>query len=766
MNKDSAWIWVKDWSEIDQAHSRFVNFRTNFTLDKAVTSAVVKVSADSRYRLYVNGVSVSFGPCKGDHFVWHYEEVDIAPHLVAGENAVCAIVLRYPNSNLEGGQAVFRTDTPGFFLEGSIQFSEGECLPIRTDSSWRAIVNRDVQILPEGGLNFLWILENAKGNAETADWLKPDYDDIYWPNAVPYHPRQIFQSISPGSLVKRPIPAMFEKKRRFYEAVCLRESRLSINDWDDMLQRDNPLTIPAYSKEVVEISACELTTGFLELRLVSGKDSVVRILTSECYAYPPRNRGEGPSLPVKGDRADHVNGSLYGFTDTYQVSGHGDSNAVEYYEPFWFRTFRYLQISIETSGTPLTVERLSYRETGYPLEVKTSVQTSDPMMSDIWDISLRTLRRCMHETYEDCPFYEQLQYAMDTRSQILFTYSISGDDRLARRCIDDFHRSLRPDGLTNCSFPAFGPNVIPGFSLFYLLMLHDHMMYFGDKSFLKKYVPTMDAILGFFDSNLNEDGLVGKIGGPLGGRFWSFVDWAPQWSHTHGHPTAGLSGPLTVENLLYAHVLKSSAEILDYLGKPAQAADYRDKAGKIIHAVNQTCLGSNGLYQDGPGVEEYSQHAQVWAVLAETVSGKDARLLMEKTLKDSSLTQCTVAMAYYLFRAVEKTGLYEETHSLWQPWRDMLKNNLTTCVESPGDEARSDCHAWGSLILYELPSVVLGVRPAKPGYEAVFINPNPAFLSWAKGEVITPKGLLTVSWEKVGGKLIKQITAPEGLEII
>ena len=65
--------------------------------------------------------------------------------------------------------------------------------------------------------------------------------------------------------------------------------------------------------------------------------------------------------------------------------------------------------------------------------------TSDESLAPIWGYQdLRTLKRCMHETYEDCPFYEQLQYAMDSRSQILYTYMVSGDDRLARKCMDDF----------------------------------------------------------------------------------------------------------------------------------------------------------------------------------------------------------------------------------------------------------------------------------------------------------------------------------------
>ena len=70
-------------------------------------------------------------------------------------------------------------------------------------------------------------------------------------------------------------------------------------------------------------------------------------------------------------------------------------------------------------------------------------------------------------------------------------------------------------------------NVIPAFSIYYLLMVHDHMMYLGDKALVKRHLPAIDGILGFFDRNLSEQGLVGKSGGPImRHRYWSFIDWA------------------------------------------------------------------------------------------------------------------------------------------------------------------------------------------------------------------------------------------------
>ncbi len=129
----------------------------------------------------------------------------------------------------------------------------------------------------------------------------------------------------------------------------------------------------------------------------------------------------------------------------------------------------------------------------------------------------------MHETYEDCPFYEQLQYACDSRNEILYTYMTSADDRLARQCMDDFRRSQREDGMINSCYPHYGPNVIPAFSIYYIAMVHDHMMYFGDPKLVRHHIAAIDQILGYFDDHLEKRGLVGKTGGHISERYWSFI---------------------------------------------------------------------------------------------------------------------------------------------------------------------------------------------------------------------------------------------------
>lgn len=613
-------------------------------------------------------------------------------------------------------------------------------------------------------------------------WKKPQYDDGHWNQAKPYIKKLVPEAVSPGNLKPRNIPYMYRKKGRFQSVISsdivqsmpsgqsvqqggeLRQSGYTQEMWLAFLKGEKELTISAHTEAIVELDAKEEMTGYIKAAFSRGKNAKVSLLYSESYV---QDGVVGPEhIPVKADRMDYERGHLQGYEDFYHVAGVGTRSNPEIYEPYWFRTFRFVRLHIETAEEELMLHSLDYEETGYPLKVAASVRTSDQSLRPIWEISERTLKRCMHETYEDCPFYEQLQYIMDARTQILYTYAVSADDRLARKCMDDLRRSQRYDGVLNCSYPNCNTNVIPGFSIYYILMVYDHMMYFGDRILAAEHMPAIDQILHYFERHLTKEGYVEKVGGiNMEARFWSFIDWAKEWNDTSGMPTAGLKGPLTMETLLYVYGLQHAGNLADFLGRREEAKIYRDRAKKAQESILEYCMGKNGMLQDGPGIEEYSQHCQVFAVLTDTVDLETGRRNLLKTIEEPGYTQCTVAMRFYLFRALEKTGLYAYTNQYWDTWRNMVKRNCTTCVESEA-YARSECHGWGALILYELPSITLGVRPAAPGYKKVRIAPVTGYLTNASGTVKTPVGNIQVSWKIENGAFKIDYEVPQNVEVV
>ncbi len=182
-----------------------------------------------------------------------------------------------------------------------------------------------------------------------------------------------------------------------------------------------------------------------------------------------------PDKREKGDRNVTEGKRFLGYEDVFiNDGGH------HMYTPLYWRTYRFLQLSVEAADEPVTIESLRGVFTAYPFERKASLSTGSEELTKILDVGWRTARLCAHETYMDCPYYEQLQYAGDTRIQGLVSLYMTGDARLLRNAIELLDSSRTSEGLTYSRAPSSLPQYIPGFSLWWIGMLHDYWMYVDD----------------------------------------------------------------------------------------------------------------------------------------------------------------------------------------------------------------------------------------------------------------------------------------------
>src|ERR1700756_3792741 len=90
-------------------------FRKSIDLTAKPSSFLVHVSADNRYKLYVNGTLVSLGPARSDTYFWNYETVDLAPYLVQGKNQIAALVWNEAQAR-PAAQITIRT---AFIMQGN-----------------------------------------------------------------------------------------------------------------------------------------------------------------------------------------------------------------------------------------------------------------------------------------------------------------------------------------------------------------------------------------------------------------------------------------------------------------------------------------------------------------------------------------------------------------------------------------------------------------------------------------------------------------------
>ncbi|CAM3308484.1 alpha-L-rhamnosidase C-terminal domain-containing protein [Paenibacillus lupini] len=769
MDENRAWTAKWIWAGPDQAVNgngtmETVLFRRSFQVAAdGDTQLKIHVSADSRYRLYVNGQSIAYGPCKGDLNVHYYDSVDVTPFLRPGTNVLAAHVVHYKGD--KGPASVWRKDRGVFLLEGSLKDRSGAELE-RLDSGltgWdcHRIPAQSAMLAPETATLFIGGGEIIDGADWPYGWRESTFTDTDWPAAVAVAEThdKMYGGLSSWLLTPRPIPFMREETLAF--------KRIVQGECGDRVYASEPMKdggllgieVPAGGRLVLELDAGELVAGFPQLVLSGGAGGTVYLLYSECYEYEPFPNGQRN----KGVRDEPEGKKLYGFEDTYRIAGYGRrAGEHERYEPFHRRAFRFIRLTVEAADEPVVVEGLTYLRTGYPLDVEAAFQSSDPSLAPLWKISLNTLRNCMHETYEDTPFYEQMQYEMDSRLQALFTYYVSGDDRLARKAIYDFHSSLLPTGMLQSRYPSVNRQIIPGFALFWIMMVHDHYWYTGDLEHAAQYRSSMDAVLAWFDARIEpESGLVGI----MPEAYWSFVDWTEEWRANAGAPPSGRSGPNTIYNLMVVDALLKAAEINEATGRRDTGLEYRQRAEALQQAVRKHCWSAEqGLFADSPGVDAFSQHAQIWAVLTDTVTGEEAKELTVRTLETKGLAKVSFAMAFYLFRVLAKTGLYARSLPLWDDWKAQVDLHLTSWVEDPVS-VRSDCHAWGALPLYEFPTELLGVQPLTPGFASISVAPRISGLQEVSGCAMTPHGAVHIAWSMQEGRFSLRVERPDAIPV-
>jgi hypothetical protein len=188
------------------------------------------------------------------------------------------------------------------------------------------------------------------------------------------------------------------------------DSQLSLQEWEAFFVERAAITLPPNTSHRLEIQADAHSTAFLKWILTQPKTSgsSIKVTYSEAYEQTPRLY---PWLRSKGDRLERDGARLIGPHDLFDIPvGSPDQPDTWTYEPFWFRTFRFLAIEITTGSSSLQLVSLTAIQANYPLAAKSTWKEPGNVETErIWDLSVRTLRNCMFDGYSDCPFYEQLQ---------------------------------------------------------------------------------------------------------------------------------------------------------------------------------------------------------------------------------------------------------------------------------------------------------------------------------------------------------------------
>jgi hypothetical protein len=458
-----------------------------------------------------------------------------------------------------------------------------------------------------------------------------------------------------------------------------------------------------------------------------------------------------PEGRAKGQRNEFAGKYFRGLTDTFLPGG----AAHQKFSTLWWRAGRWCLISIKTKDEPLTIHRLALDESRYPVENTGSFDDGDPDLPAVIRLAARGIQMCSHETFMDCPYYEQLQYVADARVELLATYAMTPDDRLAKRALELLDFSRCNWGFVNERYPSNVPQNSPTFSLIWALMLDDYAFWRNDPAFVKTRAIGLRSMLEHFEPYVNSDGLLENLPG------WPLIDGVPDWPA--GNPRDGNTGVSALNNLLYIYALQKSAEVEDSLNEPLLAQRLRAKAGRAAAAVRGKFWDeSRGLMADNLAHTEFSEHGQCLALLTDTLTGEPARRCFEQLLTAPDLKRVSIYFSFYLLETWGKFGRGDLIIDRMSFWKDLVRQGLKTPVEYLGD-TRSDCHGWASHPLFDLQAGIAGVRPASPGFRTVRIAPLPGKLPKIVSRLPHPDGFIALNLAFAGGRCRGTVELPPGI---
>lgn len=445
--------------------------------------------------------------------------------------------------------------------------------------------------------------------------------------------------------------------------------------------------------------------GFLEFELESKEKQTILVAYGEYLAD-----GKVPRMMGKRDFSVEY-GTVVG-KNTYM-------------NPFRRLGCRYLEVFCEK---PVVLSYMGIRPTMYPVHVL----PYDPgtlRRKQIYDTAVRTLRLCMHEHYEDCPWREQALYAMDSRNQMLCGYYAFGETRFARASLWLFAQDRRDDGFISDCVPAGIGLAIPSFCLHWYQEVLEYTEFSGDITLVQEIWDKLCSVLNTFYSYYDED--MGLIPCFDPKKYWNFYEWSG--SFLTGTERAIGSADLII-NCLFLRAIES----MTYLARRANLIfSLSELAPKLRENIRKIFRRPDGLFFTDTEKTHVCELGCALAVLTGVADEDDAKVICqmlsgevtgfsykkvpmnegylapaedwEPTDETTWVMPASLSMTTFVYDALLKTdkARYKDfvLGDMDVRYGYMLDQGATTFWETMGGNrsfggAGSLCHGWSALAVY------------------------------------------------------------------
>lgn len=705
------WIWAAQTED-----HQTVLLRRTFTLPTPPKTAILSITADDFFTLFVNGKQVNQSVADpADDNVWqHVHRLDLTPFLMAGRNV---LAVRAVNT---GGAA------------GLVARLEMTGQPaVETDAQWKVYS----EAAPDG-------------------WTGKAFDDTSWQPATLIAPLTSGVWAAAGGLSGWP---GYDQTAPYLAHITIPFAHIA--EVRGVLGANLPhpeavLTIIPPPIGTTETTALLLDCG----KEIAGRVQIDPLTAGTVQVGTGESEQEAILAPWGGQRTVKLVPGTTVFTS--------------------YSAFRYVQLVFPpaTTSAPAPIRlRVTVDHKYYPVQYRGSFACSDPLLTKLWYMGAYTAHLCMQEDIWDAPKRDRARWIGDLHVSGETINNAFADTFLMEQTLQRL-RDEAQGGQPATAAPRMDVNGIPGYSAAWICCLADFHRHIGDYNFLRKQHDSLLSLLGYMQGEMDDNNLFVNKRGAWPFADWSpgydsdqpparaatdlfFVKAAQEAAFllremgdtTNAAKYAAWAVTLTdvaqrslpdPTTQTYGERLQENAmAIYSGVATPAQQ-----------EAIYQSVLRPGSDAWDKTGTPPYNAHVITpyyanYVIFAMSLAGHNADTM--RVLRD-----------YWGGMVAEGSTTCWEAYDPQWPKTDFHAN-----LYADGNHGYfiSLCHGWSSGPTNWLTERVLGVRPTSGGFQTVEIAPDLGDLTWAEGDVPTPHGLIHVRVEKKGASLNLSLSLPPGV---
>lgn len=426
---------------------------------------------------------------------------------------------------------------------------------------------------------------------------------------------------------------------------------------------------------------------------------------------------------------------------------------------------RYAAIILRNQKDTVRIEKFAIRHMTYAPSNIGQFECNDYLLNKIWNICKHTHLLCMEDAFTDCPTYEQAFWIGDAQISSAVNTYLFGEYELIKRNLILATTAKNNTPLLNALTPTDWNTSIPMWTFNWMISMKQYVIDSGDYSIIPNFYEELHDTLMYYGSCISKEGAFSIYA-------WNLIDWAPLDTYDYGVVTAQ-QGTL-------AYCYKIGAEFAEYMDRKEDKKTFLELRHKLLIFIDHELWDErrkmflDGFTEDKGLSSTVSIQTHTLLSLYDAIIDSKKAEIVNGYLKNKPIEFIDSGSPFMLFYLYETWARDEKFNDLIEDikkhWGEMLYYNTTTCWEVfPGfyenNRTRSYCHGWSATPVYFMNKYILGALNSDIGFSKIKLHVPECSLTWVRGSIPTPYGMIKVAWERQADKKIYRIILPKEIVI-